>query len=60
MASPVKNALHVSNIIATACGLHICEIHGETFNDAWLSEEVSQGRMHKNRGGVHKLIFWYI
>jgi len=35
--------MHVSSIpviIAAACILHnVCEIHGESFNDAWLSEE---------------------
>ena len=39
-----RNDMHVNNIpiiIAAACVLHICEIHGEAFNDGWLSDEVS-------------------
>ena len=40
-----RNDMKVSNIrivIAAACVLHnICEIHGDAFNGAWLSDEAS-------------------
>ena len=40
-----RNDMHLNNIpvvVTVACVLHnICEIDGDTFNDSWLSEELS-------------------
>ena len=40
-----QNDMHVKNVphvVAACCTLHnICEIHGDTFNDEWLTEDTS-------------------
>ena len=29
---------HIPTVITACCILHICELHGEYFNDSWLAD----------------------
>ena len=41
-----RNDMTIDNVITCVCVLHnICEVHGETFNDAWLQEVENNAAM---------------
>ena len=43
---------NIPNVVTAACILHnVCEIHGESFNEAWL-HEIQGSELQPNPGSV--------